>query len=293
MECITETVGPAGSHSGRWNLRDFAHIGEFAPVSYSSTGREPLFPADRASRNDPNTIANRKTSESTEPLKGDPDGTKPTTSTSDQTSPRAMHSALHLSQHHTHLQQVADGQLVDRGVVVMALDRGKLAQIDRRLLAELDHSDGPQMVKVPLSEAAWSTWRRYCDALGLTMGEGIAALIDSELTAVVEDAVDGDAAVLAIRADEQRATREAEFARRERDVKATEERQRVWSERLRRWEAELEVREAQVEDASKSVLRQRRSTPKIGRNDRCPCGSGLKHKHCHGLPARPPSVVPK
>ncbi|MDR2842853.1 MAG: SEC-C domain-containing protein, partial [Spirochaetaceae bacterium] len=25
-----------------------------------------------------------------------------------------------------------------------------------------------------------------------------------------------------------------------------------------------------------------RSTPKVGRNDPCPCGSGKKYKHCHG-----------
>jgi uncharacterized protein YecA (UPF0149 family) len=24
---------------------------------------------------------------------------------------------------------------------------------------------------------------------------------------------------------------------------------------------------------------------KTGRNERCPCGSGLKYKHCHGLPS--------
>lgn len=27
----------------------------------------------------------------------------------------------------------------------------------------------------------------------------------------------------------------------------------------------------------------KRSTPKVGRNDLCPCGSGKKYKHCHGL----------
>ena len=31
--------------------------------------------------------------------------------------------------------------------------------------------------------------------------------------------------------------------------------------------------------ASKTV---RRATPKIGRNDPCPCGSGKKYKHCCG-----------
>jgi preprotein translocase subunit SecA len=26
----------------------------------------------------------------------------------------------------------------------------------------------------------------------------------------------------------------------------------------------------------------RRTQPKVGRNDPCPCGSGKKYKHCHG-----------
>ena len=26
----------------------------------------------------------------------------------------------------------------------------------------------------------------------------------------------------------------------------------------------------------------RRETPKVGRNDPCPCGSGKKFKNCHG-----------
>ena len=26
----------------------------------------------------------------------------------------------------------------------------------------------------------------------------------------------------------------------------------------------------------------RRATPKVGRNDPCPCGSGKKYKYCHG-----------
>jgi uncharacterized protein len=30
------------------------------------------------------------------------------------------------------------------------------------------------------------------------------------------------------------------------------------------------------------VEAQRRDTPKVGRNDPCPCGSGKKFKHCHG-----------
>lgn len=29
----------------------------------------------------------------------------------------------------------------------------------------------------------------------------------------------------------------------------------------------------------------RRAEPKVGRNDPCPCGSGRKHKKCHGAAA--------
>ena len=66
------------------------------------------------------------------------------------------------------------------------LDDGRLAKIDRRVLTELDHSGGVQMVKVPVSDAVWSTWRRYCDALGLSMGAGIARLMVGELETVVD-----------------------------------------------------------------------------------------------------------
>ena len=61
----------------------------------------------------------------------------------------------------------------------MALERGDLAKIDRRVFAELDGVGSVRVVKVPVSDAAWSTWRRYCDALGFTMGQGIAGLIAS------------------------------------------------------------------------------------------------------------------
>ena len=47
----------------------------------------------------------------------------------------------------------------------MGLGRGTLARIDRRLFAEFDDSGGVQLVKVPVSDAVWSTWKRYCDAV--------------------------------------------------------------------------------------------------------------------------------
>jgi hypothetical protein len=73
----------------------------------------------------------------------------------------------------------------------MGLDRGSLAKIDRRVFAELGHTVATQTVKVPLSDAMWSTWRRYCQAIGLTMGEGIAGLITHELQSLVDSGVVG------------------------------------------------------------------------------------------------------
>lgn len=72
----------------------------------------------------------------------------------------------------------------------MGLGRGKLAKIDRRLLAELEREETWQVVKVPASNATWSTWKRYCDVIGLSMGRAISALIDIELSSVIDDEVD-------------------------------------------------------------------------------------------------------
>jgi hypothetical protein len=71
----------------------------------------------------------------------------------------------------------------------MALDRGTLARIDRRVFTESDHSQSMQSVKMPVSDAAWSTWRRYGDALALTMGQAVAGYISHELATVVGDAM--------------------------------------------------------------------------------------------------------
>jgi hypothetical protein len=54
----------------------------------------------------------------------------------------------------------------------VTLDREALAKIDRRIFSEFDHAEGVHLVKVPVSDAVWSTWRRYCEAVGLSMGEG-------------------------------------------------------------------------------------------------------------------------
>ena len=147
----------------------------------------------------------------------------------------------------------------------MALERGTLAKIDRRIFAELDHCAGMQLVKVPLPEAVWSTWRRYCQAIGLTMGSGIAGLINQELGALVsEDELPG--AVFALELEHRLVARSEALDVRERRLDEREQALRA-SERL------LRARTRPFVPPSRSS---------VGRNDPCPCGSGYKYKRCHG-----------
>jgi len=147
----------------------------------------------------------------------------------------------------------------------MALDRGILAKIDRRVFAELGHAVATQTVKVPLSDAMWSTWRRYCQAIGLTMGEGIAGLVDQELGALVSEE-EPPGAVFAPEMDSQLVARSEALDVRERRLDEREQSLRA-SERL------LRARTRPLELPSKSS---------VGRNDPCLCGSGCKYKRCHG-----------
>jgi len=147
----------------------------------------------------------------------------------------------------------------------MAIDRGTLAKIDRRVFAELGHTRATQTVKVPLSDAMWSTWRRYCEAVGLTMGEGIAGLIDQELGALVSEAK-GQGTVFAAENERQLVARSEALEVRECRLVEREQSLRS-SERL----ARARTRPLEQPDTSS-----------VGRNDLCPCGSGHKYKRCHG-----------
>jgi hypothetical protein len=162
----------------------------------------------------------------------------------------------------------------------MDLDRGTLARLDRRLLAGLGRDERFQMVRVPVTPAKWSTWKRYCDTVGISMGRAIATLIDRELASVFGNSSDGAGSMFEQQAQRQLVDREAALAKRERELGAAEERVRRWSEH------ELEVREWRVEAATKLPTQPAQARAKTGRNERCPCGSGLKYKHCHGLPGR-------
>jgi len=78
------------------------------------------------------------------------------------------------------------------------------------------------------------------------------------------------------------ALREANVAMREDQVKATEKQLRANDQQLRRRESVLMAQEQRVELMSKLVVRPLEACAKVGRNERCPCGSDLKYKHCHG-----------
>src|SRR5680860_408625 len=164
------------------------------------------------------------------------------------------------------------------GNVLMELDRGALARVDRKLLAGLGQDERFRMVRVPVTEAKWSTWKRYCDATGMSMGRAIMALVERELVIVVGESAGEGAPVFAQRAEEQLAARERHVAAREHDLEAAEERLRVWTVRLRLREGELEALEQRIQLASKLASRPMEASVKVGRNERCPCGSGLKYK---------------
>jgi hypothetical protein len=70
---------------------------------------------------------------------------------------------------------------------VKDLDRGTLAKIDRKVLSGLGHDETWQMVRVPTTDAMWSAWKRYCESLGTSMGRGIAALIQHELSSLLSE----------------------------------------------------------------------------------------------------------
>lgn len=161
----------------------------------------------------------------------------------------------------------------------MGLDRNELARVDRRLLAGLN-DEGVQMVKVPVSDALWSVWRRSCNAVGVTMGEAVAVLIEAELATVVGENAVWTVPVFADRTVQSVVEVTERLEERARELAACRER--------------LNERDREVRDLRRRLQEAiRRPQPPVapadgrpGRNERCPCGSGFKYKHCHGLPGR-------
>lgn len=168
----------------------------------------------------------------------------------------------------------------------MDVDRSTLARLDRRLLARLGRDERFQMVRVPVTPAKWATWKRYCGSSEISMGRAVAALIDHELASALGDSGGAAASLFEEQTQRRLADREAALSKRERKLVEAEERMRRWSAHLRGREHEIEVRERRVEAATTLSPQPAQVPAKAGRNERCPCGSGLKYKHCHGLPGR-------
>ena len=142
------------------------------------------------------------------------------------------------------------------------LDRGTLAKIDRRVFSGLEHDEAWQMVRVPAAEATWSAWKRYCDSLAVSMGRGIAALIQHELHSVVGDRGEGPVFLMEL---------EAELTQKQRMLDARERNLEIWEQRLRT-----------MSQRQPTLIAPTPALVKVGRNDPCPCGSGMKYKRCHG-----------
>jgi len=154
----------------------------------------------------------------------------------------------------------------------MALSRQTLAKVDARLRSEMGHDEDVRLVKVPVSEAVWSTWRRYCDAVGVPMGRGLAILMHQELALVVDEDLEGLA--------ERLSDREASIVARESEL--AEEKESV---RVR--EVEVEMRERRLTEHQEKTPHaplEQWVPPKRGRNEKCWCGSKKKYKNCHGEP---------
>lgn len=172
----------------------------------------------------------------------------------------------------------------------MTLSRQVLRKIDDVLRSEFDQEQGEWMAKVPISGATKVVWQRYCQAVGVGMGEGVALLMLHELASVAGEDTDG----LAERLHNQ----EAEIKARAQQLNDLERSLRERERALFRREAEINDRKREVEARERNVaaLEQnlgqkiqgssrgqpaRRSTPKLGRNEPCWCGSGKKYKTCH------------
>jgi len=109
------------------------------------------------------------------------------------------------------------------------------------------------------------------------MGEGMAGLIAHELETVVGDEDDaGD--VFTEQVTRQAGERASRLDARERQLGALGERLRTKEAHLTAWEHRIRTQRMLGESDS--------AVTKVGCNERCPCGSGRKYKHCHGLAGR-------
>jgi len=126
----------------------------------------------------------------------------------------------------------------------MTLSRQVLRKIDDVLRAEFDQEKGEWMAKVPISGASKVVWQRYCQAVGVGMGEGVALLILHELASVAGE----DAETLA----DRRNARDEELKERVQELKGRES-------ELNQRDRALVLREADLEDRAKDLAARERN----------------------------------
>lgn len=168
----------------------------------------------------------------------------------------------------------------------MDLEREDLERVDRKLLSRLGQDETYRMVRVPVTPATWSTWKRYCETAGLSMGRAIMGLVERELGLVDEHglrpASTGDAEERLAAREAELSARETELDVRSRQIDAEFDRITAEAERLGTRIAELRSLQRDLETRSRMAAQRTPPVPKVGRNERCPCGSGRKYKQCHG-----------
>jgi preprotein translocase subunit SecA len=103
------------------------------------------------------------------------------------------------------------------------------------------------------------------------MGRALAILLHQELASVVDEGVESEAELLGDRARRLN-EREAALDDRERNLEQREG--RIVSGGKPAATVQVESKLHPLEPAG--------VVPRAGRNDLCPCGSGLKYKRCHG-----------
>jgi hypothetical protein len=116
----------------------------------------------------------------------------------------------------------------------MTLDKRTLSSLDRKMSAELDSQARFRMVRVPIDDRRWAIWNRHCQAAGVSMGRGIAGLIEEELASVTGTSEE-IGSPLVMEAEKNLATQQAALA-------AVDERLALEATRLQQWERQLEYR---------------------------------------------------
>ena len=174
----------------------------------------------------------------------------------------------------------------------MDLDRGTLARIDRRIGSGLGRDKMYRTVRVSATDATWSTWKRHCDASGVSMGRAVMELIGNELKTVIGEPGPDRGSEFSGLVEEHLEARVAQIEARERAVNQAEERLSSWAKRLGSRERELRTLERQIRAQAIQAVRPAEAVNKVRRNERCPCDSGMKYKHCHGLPGQQGNTIP-